>query len=365
MRRLIEACEYRYAAEWAAAGQTARCRFVEHVLGDARSGPTVGRDVCEHCCCRNAPSVARLNPAVASLLYDAASRIAAARGVPRRAAEKAAVIRDWAIRETAVVPADRAGATRRERVWEVPAPRDRIDGTVDVRCLAAHIERNEPFIHLRYGDGEWYSMLGRRGRNADGHDFFPETLGRDLRESLDYAATISPGGRCYVGLSEFWDHPAIHVYMAARPWLDRIRWVGASLLPLGLRDFSTRRFFEAVRGYRGRKYLVANASLALVARGLACTHVVIPQVDCYLEIGRAERMCAFRGPGIMLCCAGMASEGLLARLHRQNPAGTYIDCGHVFDAMIGRLTRAYTQENAGGIVDFLFDHYTPLFVNNA
>ena len=134
--------------------------------------------------------------------------------------------------------------------------------------------------------------------------------------------------------------------------------------PEGFATFRPGVFFEAVRDHPGRKYLVANASLALVARGLGCTHVVIPRVDCYLQIDRAARACAFRGPAVVLCCAGMASEGLLARLHRRNPAGTYLDCGHVFDAMAGALTRPHTRNNVDGIVDFLLEHYTPMFVKN-
>jgi hypothetical protein len=365
MRRAIESCAYRYDVQWDGGGEIARCRFVDHVLGTGQSGQPVGRDACEHCCCCHAPSPDRLNPVVASLLYDVASRIAAARGVSVRTAAKAAAIRDWAIRELDTVSLQRASQPSQECIQEVLAPRQRIDAKIKVSCFTAHVERSEPFIHLRYGDGEWYSMLGRCGRNGDGHDFFPDTLGRDLRESLDYAAGLAPHSRCYVGFSEFWDHPAVYVYLAARPWLDQIHWVGASLLPVGIRDFSTRRFLEAVRDYPGRKYLVGNASLALVARGLGCSHVVIPRVDCYLQIGRAERACAFHGPGIVLCCAGMASEGLLVRLHRKNPSGTYIDCGHIFDAMVGVLSREYTLENSGGIVDFLFENYTPMFVTNA
>ena len=98
-----------------------------------------------------------------------------------------------------------------------------------------------------------------------------------------------------------------------------------------------------------------------VAQGLGCRHVAIPERDCYLRIGRAERACRFRGPGIVLCAASMAAECLIYRLHRRNPAGTYVDCGHIFDAMVWRPTRRYTKRNVDGILELLKEHYCPMF----
>ena len=47
----------------------------------------------------------------------------------------------------------------------------------------------------------------------------------------------------------------------------------------------------------------------------------------------------------------MASECLIHRALEANPEGTYADCGHIFDAMVGNLSREYTRGNAGGILE--------------
>jgi len=90
-------------------------------------------------------------------------------------------------------------------------------------------------------------------------------------------------------------------------------------------------------------------------------HVRIPESNCYLAIDRAERACRFRGQGLVLFCASMLSECLMCRLHRRNPRGSYIDCGHVLDVIVWRPTRDYTRHNSGGILEFLNEHYAPMF----
>jgi len=57
----------------------------------------------------------------------------------------------------------------------------------------------------------------------------------------------------------------------------------------------------------------------------------------------------------------MLSECLMCRLHRRNPLGSYIDCGHIFDVLVWRPTRDYTRNNSRGILEFLNEHYAPMF----
>src|SRR5262245_5933481 len=55
-----------------------------------------------------------------------------------------------------------------------------------------------PCCHIRFADGEFSSMLGRRGPNADGQEYLPDTLGRDLRETIMRIGFEQPD-RCLVG----------------------------------------------------------------------------------------------------------------------------------------------------------------------
>jgi hypothetical protein len=58
----------------------------------------------------------------------------------------------------------------------------------------------------------------------------------------------------------------------------------------------------------------------------------------------------------------MATECLFGRLYADNPRGTYVDCGHIFDAILGEPTRQYTIENHDNILAVYAEHYRPLFL---
>ena len=249
--------------------------------------------------------------------------------------------------------------------WEgdVPGLRsvvDVIDSDIACDTFAVHLRRSEPFTYLRYGDGEWLLILGQAGRNGDGQDFAPTTLGHDLRWSLEFAAGLWPDNeRFYVGL-----HAGLYQHPIRRHLVDfgltfRVHWVLDNLFAMGLNDLSTLRFLMAVRSFPGPKLLVANKTLAPIARGLQCQHIIVPCVDCHSELDAIENQCRARTPSLVLCCAGMTTEPLLCRLYRANSASTYVDCGSIFDAMVGRLTRDYTQKNAEGVLATLAEHYAP------
>jgi len=308
MTRAVEGCPFRSQVELRGGTETARCGLLEEI-GEVVAAPLpVPRDACEHCCRLPPPAAGRINSVIASLLYGRASRLLAAGGAPPPLAAQAAGIRDRAVGELVAVCAPRGGTPGATPWLEVPPPRELIDSNVTVDTFAAHLDRGEPFSYLRCGDGEWLSILGTRGRNGDGHDFFPETLGRELGQSLEYAGRLAPPNpHYYVGLHGIFFQDPIQRFLLARRLGRQVHWVGDNLFSYGLADFSTRRFLEALQGFQGPRFLVANPSLAPVARGLGCVHVVVPPVDCYLAIDRTERATGFQGAGIVVCCAGMAS----------------------------------------------------------
>jgi hypothetical protein len=251
-------------------------------------------------------------------------------------------------------------------VYNLAATTDIIDSAVTADTFAGHLSNGEPFAYLRYGDGEWLSILGHAGRNADDHDFLPETLGRELQRTFAYAAGLGPRNqRFYMGLHAILYQDAIRRYLIEHDIAYRIHWVCDNLFALGYFDMSTYRFLAAVKAFAGPKILIGNESLAPVAEGLGCRHVVIPLVDCYREIDEIYQQCCFTGSGLLISCASMSSECVSCRLHEQNPDGSYVDCGHIFDALVGRFTRNYTQGNWDGINDFLNEHYAPLIFEHS
>ncbi len=366
MVRGVEECPFRIRVRRRGETEVAECRLLEWMLGREGTLFPIGREACEHCCRLAPPSLERPNAVIASLLYEAGSRIIGADGVSASGLHEALQMQRWVLPNLETVSSPSQHGDTGASVSRALAPGRLIDQHVTVDSYTEHLKRREPFSYLRYSDSECVSMLaipGVSGGDFAEHRFFPETAGRELRASLDYVGSLSPGeANVYVGVgTKHWYQFPLQAYLQARGLRDKIRWVDVDMLQHGLRDLSTKRFLEAVRDFDGPKYLVANRWLASVARGLGCAHVTIPETDCYLEINRVERACRFRGTGLVLLCASIATECLVYRLHRRNPSAVYVDCGHVFDAIVWRPSRCYTRDNDRGILQFLKEHYAPMF----
>jgi hypothetical protein len=359
--RIIENCPYRSKVRRPLGLELAECALVERWFSRNGGARPVSRLVCGQCCVSAPPGPDRFNDVVASQVYLRAQRVLGSAGNPGKLQAEASRAREAAIAALKLVWATSNSDQWTGEVYNLRSIAEVIDSTVTPDTFADHLRQGEPFAYLRYGDGEWLSILGRTGRNNDGHDFFPETLGRELRRSLEYGAQLWPrNDRYYMGLNALVLQVPIRRYLIENEIAYRAHWVSDNLFALGYRDFSTRRFLEAVKCFAGPKTLAGNRALAPVATGLGCRHVIVPRIDCYLEMKRLRQESRFVGPGLLLCCAGMASECLIARLHRENPHGSYVDCGHIFDALTGNLSRDYTQANSDGILGFLDEHYGPL-----
>ncbi|HEY2157704.1 MAG TPA: hypothetical protein VGH33_18890 [Isosphaeraceae bacterium] len=356
MLRTVEGCPYRSNPKAREGREVAACGLVERAFEGVGGERAVPREACEQCCLTEPYRDDQPNDVVASLLYGFAGRALLAGGLSEAAQARVEEVRRRAEADLAWVGDDPPGV-------EVRSTKRLIDASVNPDRFAEHLRRREPFAYLRYGDGEWISIFGWPGRNSDQCDHFPGTMGRELRGTLDLFAGLWPRNeRVYVGLHTWLYQAEICGYLTRAPFTRRLHWVSDNLFSEGLRDLSTRRFLEAARDYRGRKLFVGNDTHAAIARALGCRHVPIPRRDCYLVLDKVRRRCRFRGPGLVLSCAGMATECLFGRLYPENPDGTYIDCGHIFDALVGRFSRDYTRENHDDIMAVYAEHYRPLFI---
>ena len=119
-------------------------------------------------------------------------------------------------------------------------PEEVLDRTVDAAMLASWVRSETPFCHLRYGDGEFHSLLGRKGRNCDGHDYMSDTMGKELAETLREVGGLFPHNEHIpVGLHITWNQENIQRWVASEGLTDRIRWVNNIILQTGLEDLST------------------------------------------------------------------------------------------------------------------------------
>src|SRR5262245_1811813 len=88
--------------------------------------------------------------------------------------------------------------------------------------LFDEIRAGQIYSFARYGDGEWWSVLGRRGVNADSHEWTPQ-----LQAELT-AALLNHGGYRYSTLprlhhaGELWEHISHWLcdHCIARTWYN-------------------------------------------------------------------------------------------------------------------------------------------------
>lgn len=323
--------------------QVASCRLLMTWLGDSPTelGQVAG-DVCAACCREPQPEVDRMNSVIASLWLDRRSGLPCGQTTER----------------DRLVQLDRLAAEALPVVSpDFPPLQSLIDPKVDAEALAQHVERRETFLLLRFGDGEWYSVIGASGHNCDGHEFLAETMGRELRSVLDGTTEYSrTGNSIYVGTTcELEDSSrAVLSHIAGA---EQIHWVTDALFRQGMRNLQTLRFVRACRDFDGVKLLVGNRFLRPVARAMKAHHIVIPLKNCYGSLDEIERLCRAQRADLVLCCASMASECLLWRLFQDRPEAIYADCGSIFDVMLKQPIRREYHEWS----NLIAEHYWPLF----
>lgn len=214
----------------------------------------------------------------------------------------------------------------------------------DVTYYAGLLTEGKPFALSRYGDGEWYAILGRQGQNCDGHSYFPD-LGEDLRRSL----LTRQRGRFFYALGP----------LAKREVGDEARrWLADNHAP-AIAWHHTDTFIEAsiegrlwplVQALRGQRVLYVGPDYlhrAQTVAGLFSVEawVSVPQTNAYLhkvELLQATfRAMHTASPTVIGFSAGMLSNVLIDRLWRVGGHTTLIDFGSVFDGYAGRISRSY------------------------
>lgn len=215
--------------------------------------------------------------------------------------------------------------------------------------LVAKLRARESFAFSRWGDGEWFAVLGRDyGSNCDGHPY-SKALGQDLTDVLLSRPPYLLGmqnlamGRMGSSIEEF------------------LEGSGLSDLPWCNSDIFHR---EAIRG--GLKDLVDalnDRDLTIVGpdhlRKLTETHfpqadfVSVPPRNAY---AKWQAVCADvalslagRPDAVVSLSMGMPAELALDRLYHLGAAEganwTLIDFGSLWDPFVGVLSRSYMKRD--------------------
>jgi hypothetical protein len=194
------------------------------------------------------------------------------------------------------------------------------------------IVNNVPFSFSRWGDGEFYCMLGNKGKNCDGHMYF-----KGLRERLLEVIESSP--EYYTGLQGLANR-----LLCENPeyinLITPVNWCYSDILHEESQNGNLDRFVRAMNGKH--KIVVGNKYLKDLP--FKFDHVVIPENNCWLNVAETQYKISnlSRYGSIILYSASMMSNVLIDRLH--NEEYTQIDCGSIWDPYVGRRIRGYQRK---------------------
>ena len=202
--------------------------------------------------------------------------------------------------------------------------------TVTYKKMLSNLKGSKQFKFARYGDGEIYCMNGKNGQNCDNHKYFQD-MGAALRQTIiqepEYMVGIQP-----LSVSHIPEH--VQNYFGHFTTL-----YNADVLHNASIDGQIEKFTTAITG----RYviLVGPAHLAPVVQ--ECVHIVIPDVDCWLQYENVRQQIEFHIEGInnavVLLCASMMSEVIIS--YFEDHPHTFIDCGSVLDPYAGVNSRKY------------------------
>lgn len=239
-----------------------------------------------------------------------------------------------------------------------------------LRRLIANIRDGVSQCHVRYGDGEFWSILGRVGPNADGQEHLPNTLGMEL------AVALKDVGRRpeHVMVGGYWFWPD-----GARQWLVEndllctLPWCPVSAMLTEIATGASVALLEALLASSGKRYLVANEQVCRLSPALKAipVPVILPRrkllevtsakeiatpntegwygfQNAYTSMPTVERLLrnALNPGDAVIWCAGLGCKPSLWRLFREIPGTIHLDLGCFFDLAAGLKSRSWmTQPN--------------------
>ena len=206
---------------------------------------------------------------------------------------------------------------------------------VGTRLLAEKIERDEPVVFVKLGDGETSCVRGEPGANCDGDPYAP-ALAAGLADAVRHLAA-SPG--VYFGAWHSSGTTAVWEHLTRTSNMRWLHYHSAMPDAEALRASHLLRFLTAIRDSKRTKILVGNALLAKAVPLLRlAAHIVVPQGGwfaahydrIFAAVTKGAAASTERGVLVLTCC-GLGAKVLIGDLHRQFPQGVFIDIGSGLD----------------------------------
>lgn len=192
------------------------------------------------------------------------------------------------------------------------------------------LKNKENFTLSRFGDGEWSAVIGAKGSNCDGHEYFPE-MGKKLASILQsnpeyYCAThLKSSDRLRKEVEAYIKENNINVNFVCSSDLFHMAFVRKQM----------PEFFEAIKD---RKILVVGPDHL---RKFNSNFIEVSKINCYLQTEKVikEIKKHLASHLVVLFCASMAANVWIDQLYSKDY--TLIDLGSALDPYCGVLSRSF------------------------
>lgn len=213
-----------------------------------------------------------------------------------------------------------------------------------LQTVIQHIKDKTPVTFSRWGDGEWYSVLGRRhGRNCDDHDYFPK-MGKELRNVLLSRPPYVLGLQ-NLALKVF--DGKIEKWLQDNNLVD-LDWVNADVFHNASGQGKLEPLLQALR--QAKLVMIGPPHLAKLKKFLGYNNfVTVPPKNSYLAVTsllhEIYSVLDLAPVGtVVSVSAGMPAKLLIdAMFNRYGHRHLLLDFGSVWDCYAGVKSRRYMQ----------------------
>lgn len=206
------------------------------------------------------------------------------------------------------------------------------------------LRSGEPFSLTKHSDASLYCMQGRKGGDCNGCDYTPE-LRQGLLDSIHYDATGFHHG---IQRLTDRDNEAFDALLAENGIVGRT-WIDTGILASQFVDGGLYPLIDVLRQLGERVCIVSNDLICgrvgsiLPSAATICT----PHSNTYAECDEIRRLVFCEQLSecrVFLFSCGMAACAMIPKLHRCQPGTSFIDVGHLWDALLGNKIRHYQRD---------------------
>jgi hypothetical protein len=213
----------------------------------------------------------------------------------------------------------------------------------DIELITNHINKKEPCIFAKYGDGEYLASLGATGANCDNTPYTSK-LQKAMNESFIY---ISQQKNSYLGQY----NGSTFTHWDTFTSLPK-KWANYHLFIFyGKSDFSNekRELYKAIKYSSCQKIYVCNESMVEKSKSLLNidNHIIVDKNNWFENnfdsiLNNVLNSIKDEKNVIILTSAGMGAKPLISSIHKNAPNAIILDIGSALDLICtGHPTRSF------------------------